>query len=275
MNIFISWSGQLSKQLGEVFKDWMPTVIQSIKPYFTPSDIEKGAKWENEISKKLAECNVGVIILTKENLKSQWIMFEAGALSNKLDKSKVCPILIDIDNPDLTGPLSTFQTTKFSQEDIKQLMSNINGQCGENKLSEKVFNEVFKVFWPHLEEKVTAVIAKYNETSKSIDNSVKRPDREILEEILELTRLNLRRRNESIHKRDMRDFLDMPTDNRKQLIQIIANHLKSSNTRLKEFPTLDAEDICKELESDDKVRDLAGNRDALINLIEDYLKLKT
>jgi len=274
MNIFISWSGQLSKQIGEVFKDWMPTVIQIIKPYFTPSDIEKGAKWENEISKKLSECNVGIIILTKENLKSQWIMFEAGALSNKLDKSKVCPILIGLDNPDLTGPLATFQTTKFNQDDIKQLMSNINSQCGDNKLTEKVFNEVFKVFWPHLEEKVNGVIVKHNETSKDTEKSVKRPDREILEEILELTRLNSRKRNDRIHQRDGRDFLDIPEENRIKLKEILLNHLKSTKTRLKEFPLTDPEEVCSELEKDMKVRDLAGNRDALLNFIDDYLNLK-
>ncbi len=274
MNVFISWSGQLSKQIGEIFKDWMPTVIQSIKPYFTPSDIEKGAKWENEISKKLSECNVGIIILTKENLKSQWIMFEAGALSNKLDKSKVCPIMIELDNPDLTGPLSTFQTTKFNQDDIKQLMSNINGQCNENKLTDKVFNEVFKVFWPHLEEKINRIISKYAETSQSGDTSVKRSDREILEEILELSRLNLRRKNDLIHRRETRDFLDIPEENRMKLKEIISNHLKSSKTRLKEFPFIDPEEICKIIEKDENVRLLAGNREALINLIDEYLKLK-
>jgi hypothetical protein len=274
MNIFISWSGQLSKLIGEVFKDWMPTVIQSIKPYFTPSDIEKGAKWENEISKKLSECNVGIIILTKENIKSQWIMFEAGALSNKLDKSKVCPILFGLDNTDLTGPLSTFQTTKFTQDDIKQLMSNINSQCGDNKLIEKVFNEVFKVFWPHLEEKINNVITKHIETSKDGEKSIKRPDREILEEILELTRLNSRKKNDLIHKRETSDFLGIPDENRIKLIQMISSHLKSNKTRLKEFPLLEPEDICAALEKDTKVRELAGNRDALLNLIDEYLKLK-
>jgi len=188
MNVFISWSGQLSKQIGEIFFDWMPTVIQSIKPYFTPADIEKGSKWDNEISKKLADCNTGIIILTKDNLLSPWIMFEAGALSNKLDKSRVCPILIELDNSDLTGPLSSFQTTKFNHDDIRQLMDNINSQCGDNKLSDKVFNEVFNVFWSQLEERVNTQILKFNTSKKDKGiEKTKRTEREILEEILELT----------------------------------------------------------------------------------------
>lgn len=271
MNIFISWSGDLSKQIGEIFKDWMPTVIQSIKPYFTPSDIEKGSKWEGEISKKLSECNTGIIILTKDNLNSQWIMFEAGALSNKLDKSRVCPILIGVDNPDLTGPLSTFQTTKFSKEDIRQLMSNVNGQCGENKLSEKVFDEVFKVFWPHLEEKVTKAISQ---TSEKGNIKVKRSDREILEEILELTRMNLRRNSDIQSERNRRDFLSDPKERNLRLRSFIGDYLKSTNTRLKEFTLLDPEEVCKALEEFPEVRELAGTRDFLINAIVEYLEMK-
>ncbi len=52
MNIFISWSGEESKQIANLLKNWIPTILQSAKPYFTPSDIEKEPKWESEIKKK-------------------------------------------------------------------------------------------------------------------------------------------------------------------------------------------------------------------------------
>ncbi len=272
MNIFISWSGDLSKQIGEVFNDWMPTVIQNIKPYFTPSDIEKGSKWESEISKKLSECSTGIIILTKDNLKSQWIMFEAGALSNKLDKSRVCPILIGVDNPDLTGPLSTFQTTKFNKNDIRQLMLNVNGQCGDNKLSEKVFDEVFNVFWPRLEEKIEKILIKQGKTTNNIDSSIKRPDREILEEILELSRMNSRRNIVSYQDKNKREYLEISEKKKTKLEVYIGDYLKSTNTRLKEFSLVDPEEVCQALEHNNEVRDLAGGRKNLLNVIVDYLE---
>ena len=53
MKVFISWSGELSKQLGQALRQWLPGTLQSVKPYFTPADIDKGAKWESEISKEL------------------------------------------------------------------------------------------------------------------------------------------------------------------------------------------------------------------------------
>ncbi len=41
--VFISWSGELSNKLAEAVRQWLPGVLQFVKPYFTPSDIEKGA----------------------------------------------------------------------------------------------------------------------------------------------------------------------------------------------------------------------------------------
>ena len=101
MNIFISWSGDLSRELGEALRDWLPAVIQNVKPFFTPNDIEKGSRWSKEVGHELENSSFGIFCLTRENLSKPWIMFEAGALSKKLDASKVCPILFGVDSTDL------------------------------------------------------------------------------------------------------------------------------------------------------------------------------
>ena len=105
MKIFISWSGDRSKAIADVFKKWIPAVIQAAKPYFSPSDIDKGSRWNQEISKELESSQVGLICLVRENLDESWIMFEAGALSKSLDKSRVCPMLFGVEPSDIKGPL--------------------------------------------------------------------------------------------------------------------------------------------------------------------------
>ncbi len=87
MRIFISWSGDLSKNIAEIFRQWIPGVIQAAKPYYSPDDITKGTRWSSEISKELDASKIGIICLTKDNLDSSWIMFEAGALSKNIEKS--------------------------------------------------------------------------------------------------------------------------------------------------------------------------------------------
>lgn len=186
MKIFISWSGQLSKELGEVFRDWVPAVLQFVKPYFTPGDMEKGSRWSTEIAKELQESQIGIIVLTRENLSEPWIMFEAGGLSKQLEKSRICPLLFGLENTDLVGPLVQFQATSFTKADLKKLIKTINNACDDGRLVDNVVDTVFEMWWPKLEEQVSSVMGKERERG----HRELRSDRELIEEILSLTRMS-------------------------------------------------------------------------------------
>lgn len=183
-NIFLSWGGEQSKEIAEELRTWIPSVLQFAKPYFTPSDVEKGSKWSSEISKKLSESHVGIICLTKENFERPWILFEAGALSKDLEKSKVCSVLFGMENTDLTGPLTTFQTTNFTKSDFKKLMNTINETGADQKLSRDTFDRVFEMWWPQLDEGIGRIL----EQDHQVPDKAFRSDRDILEEILTLSR---------------------------------------------------------------------------------------
>lgn len=187
--VFISWSGDLSKKLAEEVRLWLPAVLQFVKPYFTPSDIEKGARWSTEIAGELDSSNAGIICLTKDNIHKPWILFEAGALSKNFGKANVCTILFNLDNADLTGPLASFQATKFDKTDFKKLLVTMNNTGSDSKLEAAVLNDVFDMWWPKLEDKINGILKSHVE---SLPNAL-RSEREILEEVLELTRINTKR----------------------------------------------------------------------------------
>lgn len=205
--VFISWSGDLSKSLAEEIRLWLPGVLQFVKPYFTPNDIEKGTRWSSDISKELENSDVGIICLTKENLNNPWILFEAGALSKNFGKSNVCSILFNLDTTDLSGPLTSFQATKFDKTDFKKLLTTINNTGGESKLETAVLNDVFDMWWPKLDKRIGEILKKH--VPENHNNL--RSEREILEEVLELTRINskrLPRRGESISEKTVYRLVD-------------------------------------------------------------------
>ena len=187
--VFISWSGPLSQKLGEALRNWLPSALQFVKPYFSPEDIEKGAKWNSEISKELESSNIGIICLTRDNTEKPWIIFEAGALSKSLEKSRVCTLLFDIDPTDVKGPLTSFQGTRFLRDDFKRLFSAINSAAGDSRLEAPVLDKVFDMWWPKLEEEVNAILKAGDKGTKK----ERRSDRDILEELIELTRMNASR----------------------------------------------------------------------------------
>ena len=67
MKTFISWSGNLSKQIAAELNDWPPKVIQAIKPFYSSDDIGIGNRWFSEVETKLSSADFGILCLTKEN----------------------------------------------------------------------------------------------------------------------------------------------------------------------------------------------------------------
>lgn len=183
MRVFISWSGERSRALAEILRDWLPSVIQAIKPYFSPDDTAKGSVWFSEVARQLEDTRIGLICLTPDNLTAPWLLFEAGAISKDVGKSRVIPILFGLEPTDLQGPLVQFQAAPFTATDFWRVIKSINSQLNE-PLSIDILRRTYDTWWPKLEQPVTDVLAK----TTSADTEVRRTERELLEEILQLVR---------------------------------------------------------------------------------------
>lgn len=189
MKIFISWSGNKSHKVALVFREWLPSVIQSIIPYVSSEDIDKGARWSTDIAKELADSSFGILCVTKENLQAPWLSFEAGALSKTMEKSFVIPFLFDIKRSEVNGPILQFQSTIFDKNDIRKLILTINKACTESTIPEKRLDTIFDTWYPTLEQDLN----KLKDISDDIDNADSDSllhNSEILEEILNLSRDN-------------------------------------------------------------------------------------
>jgi hypothetical protein len=170
MQIFISWSGPRSKHVAEAFRNWLGLIIQSIDPWISP-DIEKGLRWNEELTGKLESAKIGIICLTKDNLNAPWLLFEAGALS-KIKADHVCTFLFDLKPADIEFPLAQFQHTENKRDDIFKLICTINGlaaKTGDKQLAENVLKTSFDTFWDRL--------AKDLEKTPPLKEQDKKPER--------------------------------------------------------------------------------------------------
>lgn len=161
----------------------MGKVIQAVEPWVS-TEMEKGKKWFTEIADHLEEANVGIICLTRENLNSPWLLFEAGALA-KIKGAYVCTFLLDLKPTDVEPPLSEFQATMAEKDDIRKLLLTINKvleKAGQKSLPEKTLDGTFSTFWPELDN-ILKEILKREEPKKKI-----RSTQDYLAEILDLGR---------------------------------------------------------------------------------------
>ena len=200
MKIFISWSGDLSNKIAIILKDWIPNVLQNVEPYVSSEDIPKGDRWSTDIATELSDSSFGILCVTKDNVNAPWLNFEAGALSKKLDSSKVCPFLFGMKKSEIEGPLLQFQITFRNRDDIFKLMQSINKSSDDEFLDDARLKKTFDVWWSSLEE----AFDKVETDTPEIDEEIKSDDIDtnnlILEEILDLVRTQqkLLRRPEEI-----------------------------------------------------------------------------
>lgn len=153
MRVFISWSGKRSQMLAQSLRDWLPLVLYYIQPWLSETDIEAGKRWSVEIAKQLEESNFGIICITRENIESSWILFEAGALAKSLQNSSVVPLLLDLEFREIGGPLSQFQAKKVGKSAINEIVQAIN-QASASPIEKTRLLQLFEALYPQLEDQL-------------------------------------------------------------------------------------------------------------------------
>ena len=186
MNVFIIWSGKTSQAIAEALRDWLPQVIQAVKPWMSAKDIDKGSHWIIELSKQLADVNFGIVCLTPNNLNEPWILFESGATSKEVGKARVSPYLFELKTTDVTGPLAQFQMTLSDKKETFQLIQSINSALGDQGLKEDILQQSFDKWWPEFEKKLDKIKTDAKEEHTEIEP--KRTQDDKLDEILNVVR---------------------------------------------------------------------------------------
>lgn len=295
MRIFLSWSGKKSHNVALALKEWLPLVIQSVDTYVSSEDIDKGARWSLDIAKELETCSYGIICVTKDNLVSPWVNFEAGALSKYVNESYVSPFLFDIKKSEISGPLVQFQSTSYEREDVKKLLKSINKACGEQGLPDDRLDSIFNAMWQILKQKLDTIleetkdVANKTSTESVIEETKENLNERVLEEILELSRSQQKILNSPQDFIPL-DFLkdqvsslfnevSMMTRTSKEM-EIVRSLSVSINRNLKmlgklyqNFPSVEGLDFTKEFNNKEIIYVLEQIRSDHANLIDDTHRL--
>jgi len=190
MKVFLSWSGDLSHKVALELREWLPFVIQSVEPYVSSEDIDKGSRWSIDIAKELEDSSFGILCVTPQNIDATWLNFEAGALSKAFSTSNVSPFLFGLKPSDLKkSPLLQFQSTLYDKKDLLKLVLSINNVFGKEKLDESKLKLTFDVWYEQLKAKLDPLLKSASNTIEpKIDQLIENKANEAVEEILELTR---------------------------------------------------------------------------------------
>ncbi len=184
MKVFISWSGDRSKRVAVLLDEWLECVIQSLDPWVSSKDIDRGSLWFSEISDQLANTTVGIVCLTKENKDKPWILFESGALAKGLSSNRVCTFLIDLKPTDLKDPLAQFNHTLPDRDGLWALVRTINSSLGDSALKPQILEKVFDTYWLQFDKSFKEILKETVEAKPE----EKRDENDILIEVLSAVR---------------------------------------------------------------------------------------
>lgn len=156
VDVLLSWSKPRSRTVATKFYEWIPTVLPGAKPWMSSKDISKGKEWFPELQAQLGSLRVCILFVTKENAKSPWLYYEAGAIAAKLeDNVRILPYLIDLSADELAGtPLSQWQCTSSDKDDTFELIKSVNSLLGFAHHPE-VLRGNYDSKWPAFEDVLT------------------------------------------------------------------------------------------------------------------------
>ena len=160
MNVFLAWSGPVSHSVAEALHKWLPSVLQKLKPFMSSADIDKGARWRNELAKQVEGAAFAILCLTPDNLESTWIHFEAGAVSRQATEGRVTALLVGVKPEQVVDPLAQFQNTPATEVDVKKLVVTLNALLDSDKLTDARLDDAFETYWPRLEIAITEAQAQ-------------------------------------------------------------------------------------------------------------------
>lgn len=199
MKVFLSWSGERSRQVAELLDDWLQCVIQAAEPWMSSKDIDRGALWFAEISDQLSGTGIGVVCLTKENKNKPWILFESGALAKGISSNRVCTFLIDLKPTDVENPLAQFNHTKPNRTGLWELVRTINLALKDDSLKESILEKVFDTYYPQFERVFKEII----KSTPEIEEKVQRSENDLLLEVLSSVRTFDRRMRQIENKENL------------------------------------------------------------------------
>jgi hypothetical protein len=148
VRIFISFSGPTGHRLAVTIHNWLPRVT-SAELYLSSRNLTPGRIWIEQLAQELRTTDHAILCLTRDNLRSGWVHFEAGAAFKGLGESRVVPYMLDVDPKHLPEPIRFFQSAPASRAGTLQLLQS---------LGLPVVREDFDRAWPELERELRRLV---------------------------------------------------------------------------------------------------------------------
>lgn len=159
--LFLSWEGDESKCIAKQLKNLMEGIFYpTLKSYMSAVDAPLGKRGVEDLSRQLSECNYGVCLVNKENVRAPWIHYEAGAIAKESPISRLIVLLLDNDPGCIKGtPLQDFKYCFLTYDGILEIVETMIDICGLSR-EKKIFIDRLNDKWSEFETNCETIISE-------------------------------------------------------------------------------------------------------------------
>jgi hypothetical protein len=159
MKVFLSWSGQASRDVAHAVRDWLQAVAPGVQPVVPSADIGGARRWSRDGADRLERTDLGIVCAMADNVADPWLLYEVGALSVVLDDKRVVPLLAGVDAAELPPPLAQLKAARLDKEDLLRMARSINGLLDPPR-SDDLVRSSCEISWLGLETRIGAALRK-------------------------------------------------------------------------------------------------------------------
>jgi hypothetical protein len=139
-----------------VLKEWLEAHFSRDGiSVFVSSEIKKGSLWLPAVNVELQRADAGLVCLTAKSLDSEWVLFEAGALSTavalRTGEARIFTYLLGVHPAALPSPLSAYQSTVSTMEDTFRLVNSLLGYLNRDQMNVEAFAPAWDDLWARLQ----------------------------------------------------------------------------------------------------------------------------
>ena len=125
----------------------LKATIPSVPTWTSQKNPDVGQTWQDTLRRVLDTSDYGILCLTPENLNAPWLLFEAGAMSKKIEAARVVPYLLKVKGADLEPPLSLFQGVPADEDGTWRLLRSVASTLPDPP-EEAGLRSAFDAHWP-------------------------------------------------------------------------------------------------------------------------------
>jgi Tfp pilus assembly protein PilO len=104
-------------------------------------------------------------------------------LSKGLPKNRVCTFLVDLQTKDLKPPLSQFNATIPTKEEVIKLLSEINSMAKDKALTDDRLRDAFELWWPKFEKQFQEALRSAPSPKAKVERTLEDMTSEILDTV--------------------------------------------------------------------------------------------